>query len=191
MDTIDALATAYEQTRECIANLTISDFSMSTPCAGWDVRAVLDHLVSDTWMFARVNHAGAFYGDFYGGESEKGDVIGCGPISALDAAVAANLASWRNPSAFEGDRDYPFGTFPAAQAALINLQEVVVHNWDIAKAVGRRPVIDEEVGNALYDLFRSLPLDVFRTRGAFGPEVSVAESAPVLHRLVALLGRHP
>ncbi|MFE2187714.1 TIGR03086 family metal-binding protein [Streptomyces asiaticus] len=187
MDTIEALADAYEQTRECVANLAISDFAMPTPCPGWDVRAVLGHIVSDTWMFTRVNHVGAFDED----EDDKDGLIGCQLISDLDAAAAANLASWRNPGAFEGDRTYPFGTFPATQAALINLQEVVVHNWDIAKTVGRKLVIDEEVGNSLYDLFRSLPLDVFRARGAFGPEVSVARSAPILDRLVALLGRHP
>jgi uncharacterized protein (TIGR03086 family) len=74
---------------------------------------------------------------------------------------------------------------------LVNLEEVVVHNWDVAKATGQALTLDEEVTTIVYDFCRSIPLDTFRAHGAFGPEVPAAASAPSLDRLVALLGRHP
>ena len=45
---------------------------------------------------------------------------------------------------------------------------------------------------AMVDGFcRSIPLDEFRTHGAFGPEVESTESASPTDRLMALLGRRP
>ena len=55
----------------------------------------------------------------------------------MTAAAKENLVSSRQPGGCEGDRSYFFGTFPAAGAAMLNLAEVVVHNWDVAKATGR------------------------------------------------------
>jgi uncharacterized protein (TIGR03086 family) len=111
--------------------------------------------------------------------------------SAVAAATAANLASWRQPDAFDGDRSYPFGTFPAPAAALVNLEEVVIHNLDIAKSTGQSLTLDERVTTTVYEFCRSIPLDIFRAQGYFGPEVPIAATAPIVDRLVALLGRQP
>jgi uncharacterized protein (TIGR03086 family) len=74
---------------------------------------------------------------------------------------------------------------------MLNLGEVVVHNWDVAKATGQELVIDPAVGKMIYDWGVSIPLDDFRDHGAFGPEVAVPASAPIVDRLVGLLGRQP
>ena len=52
-------------------------------------------------------------------------------------------------------------------------------------------VIDPAMGQMLYEWSVSIPLDDFRAHGAFGPEVAVSVSAPILDRLVGLLGRQP
>jgi uncharacterized protein (TIGR03086 family) len=101
----------------------------TVPCAGLDVRALLNHLVGAVWMFTRVNQGQA------AGE-DAGDVVGEDAVGAVATATQANLASWTRPGAFDGERSYLFGTFPAAAAGLINLVEAVVHNWDLAKATG-------------------------------------------------------
>jgi uncharacterized protein (TIGR03086 family) len=74
---------------------------------------------------------------------------------------------------------------------MFNLGEVVVHNWDVAKATGQELAIDTEVGQMIYDWCVTIPLDDFRDHGAFGPEVAVRASAPIVDRLVGLLGRQP
>ena len=135
-------------------------------------------------MFTLVNQGQA-------ADEDAGDVIGDDASLAVTAAAKENLASWRQPGAFEGDRSYFFGTFPATGAAMLNLGEVVVHNWDVAKATGQELVIDPAVGQMIYDWGVSIPLDDFRDHGAFGPEVAVPASAPIVDRLVGLLGRQP
>ena len=108
---------------------------------------------------------------------------------ALTNAAAANVASWRAPGAFDGDRTFPFGTFPADAAAMMNLSEVVVHTWDVANALGKDPTIDPAVAEMVYEFYRPMSLDPYRAHGAFGAEVSVGSDAPPAERLLALLGR--
>jgi uncharacterized protein (TIGR03086 family) len=184
MDVISALDVSYGQTAKLVVNLNDSHLDAPSPCAGWDVRATLNHLLGATWMFTLVNQ---------GQESgeDAGDVIGDDPGRAVATAATENLASWRRPGAFEGDRSYPFGTFPASMAAMINLEEVVVHNWDLAKASSQDLTIDSDIAQMVYDWGLSIPLDEFRAHGAFGAEVAVPETASMTDRLVGLLGRQP
>lgn len=184
MDTVSALEQSYDQTAKLAAGLDEDRLVAPSPCPGWDVRATLNHLLGATWMFTLVNQGRA-------ADEDAGDVIGDDPGLAVVAAAKENLASWRQPGAFDGDRTYPFGTFPAEFAAVLNLEEVVVHNWDIAKAVGLEPPMDDEIAQIVYDWGLATPLDAFRAHGAFGPAVPVAASAPVTDRLMGLLGRRP
>ena len=184
MDVVTAIERSYEQTSTLVAGLDAAQLAAPSPCSGWDVRATLNHLLGATWMFTLVNQGHAAVED-------AGDVVGDDPSLAVVAAAKENLASWRQPEAFEGDRTYPFGTFPADMAALLNLEEVVVHNWDIARATGIGLTVDEEVAELVYDWATAIPLDEFRAHGAFAPEVAVSASAPTVDRLMGLLGRRP
>ena len=184
MDVVAALEQSYDQTAKLVAGLTAAELDAPSPCAGWDVRATLNHLLGATWMFTLVNQGHAV-------DEDAGDVIGDDATLAVTAAAKENLASWRQPGAFEGDRSYVFGRFPAAAAATLNLGEVVVHNWDVSRGTGQASVTNPVVGQMVYDWAASIPLDDFRHHGAFGPEVAVPASAPIIDRLVGLLGRQP
>jgi uncharacterized protein (TIGR03086 family) len=184
VDVISALEQSYDQTAKLVAGITPAELDAPSTCAGWDVRATLNHLLGATWMFTLVNQGQT-------ADEDAGDVIGDDASLAVTAAAKENLASWRQPDAFEGDRAYVFGTFPATVAAMLNLGEVVVHNWDVARATGQELVIDPGVGQMVYDWSMSIPLDDFRDHGAFGPAVAVPASAPIIDRLVGLLGRQP
>ena len=82
-------------------------------------------------MFTLVNQGHA-------ADEDAGDVIGDDAGLAVTAAAKENLVSWRQPGALDGDRSYFFGTFPASGAAMLNLGEVVVHNWDVARPPTKR-----------------------------------------------------
>ena len=184
MEAISALEQSYDQTAKLVAGLTPAELDAPSPCAGWEVRATLNHMLGATWMFTLVNQGQT-------ADEDAGDLVGDDASLAVIAAAKENLVSWRQPGANEGDRSYSFGTFPAAGAAMLNLAEVVVHNWDVAKATGQELVIDPAVAQMIYDWGVSIPLDALRDHGAFGPEVPVPASAPIIDRLVGLLGRQP
>jgi len=74
---------------------------------------------------------------------------------------------------------------------MINVGEVAVHSWDLAKATGQDATIDPEVAHIIWDFYSRLPLDQYRAAGAFGPEIQVAETAATAKRLLGCLGRQP
>jgi uncharacterized protein (TIGR03086 family) len=171
MDVVSALEQSFDQTAKLVAGLTSEELEALSPCAGWDVRATLNHVLGAAWMFTLVNQGQV-------ADEDAGNVIGDDAGLAVSAAAKENVASWRAPGALEGERAYVFGTFPARDAVMLNLGEVVVHNWDVAKATGRKLDIDPAVGQMVYDWAISIPLDDFREHGAFGPQVAVRASAP-------------
>jgi uncharacterized protein (TIGR03086 family) len=181
---VDALDHSYARTATLVAGIDTAALARPTPCAGWDVRATLEHLVGATWMFTLANHGQAV------GEDSRG-IDDDGPEAALGGAAAANLASWRTPGAFDGARTFPFGTFPADAAAMMNLSEVVVHTWDIAVALGGDSTIDPAVAKMLDEFYAAISLDPYRAHGAFGPEIAVDAGASHADRLLAQLGRRP
>jgi uncharacterized protein (TIGR03086 family) len=179
---VSALDDAYVRCTTVIADIDARRLAARTPCTEWDVRATLDHLIGATWMFALVNQGQT------AGEDAAG-IDGNDPVAALSSAAAANTASWRSPGAFDGERTYPFGTFPADAAAMMNLSEVVVHTWDIATALGADSTIDPSVAAMLDEFYRGISLDPYRAHGAFGAEITVDSTAPPADRLLARLGR--
>jgi len=179
---ITALDGAYEHCANVIVGIDDAQLALPTPCAEWDVRATLDHLIGATWMFTLVNQGRAV------GEDARG-IGGGDPMTALTDAAAANVASWRGPGAFDGDRTFPFGTFPADAAAMMNLSEVVVHTWDVATALGADATMDPSAAAMLDDFYGGISLDPYRAHGAFGAEVRVGPNAPPAVRLLARLGR--
>lgn len=181
---VGALDDAYARAIDLLGNLRSDQLGQPSRCADWDLRATLNHLLGTMRMFTLVNQ-----GEVAG--EDGGDLVGGDAQAALRNGATLNLATWRAPAAFEGDRTYPFGTFPARAAALINLSEVIVHTWDVATAVGRHVPIDPLAAEMLVEFYGAIPLDAYRKHGVFGAEVEVASHAPAAHRLLALLGRRP
>jgi uncharacterized protein (TIGR03086 family) len=184
MDPVSALEVSYGHLSTSIANVTAEQLDGTSQCSDWDLRAMLNHVLGGGMMFTIVNQGGS------AGE-DAGDVLGDDPVQACAQVAAANIAAWKAPGAMEGDRTYPFGTFPAPAALMINVGEVTVHAWDVAKSTGQDATIDPEVAAMLWDFYNSIPLDAYREHGAFGPEVPVDESAPVADRMLGLIGFQP
>lgn len=184
MDAVDALERAYDDLTAAVTALEPQQYRLPTCCPAWDVQGLLNHILGGALMYTLVN-AGQRAGE------DAGDVAGADPVGALEVTAAANLASWRRPGAREGDRSYPWGTFPAGAGLLINLGEVALHTWDLTQATGQAAQIDAGVAQLVYDFYRAVPMDGMRAGGVYGPEISVPESAPVQDRLLGFLSRQP
>jgi uncharacterized protein (TIGR03086 family) len=186
MDPIDALELSWKQGAELVGGLGPDELTLPTPCAGWDVRALLNHTLGEVVMMTRVN------GGQPGGTDDHGDLVGDGLAlgTVWDELGRDNVASWRD-AGLEGDRAYFYGTFPAGAAVVSNLGEVLVHSWDVARTTGHDYTVDPELAALVYGLYSAVPLDDMRAKGVLGPEVTMSADAPVADRLLALLGRRP
>lgn len=188
MDHIDGLELSWKQAHDLVTALGPSDLAAATPCGGWDVRALLNHTLGEALMMTDVNRGLPSGSD----PADHGDLVGDGSaLGRIWQDVARdNVASWRE-SGLDGDRTYFYGTFPAGACVLINLGEVLVHSWDLARATGQDITLDPELAAPVHGLYSHIPLEGMRANGVLGPEVAVAADAPVADRLLGLLGRQP
>ena len=185
MDTIDTLELSWKYGASVVAGLGPADLATLTPCAGWDVRALLNHTLGEAQMMTDVNNGLV-------SSADHGDIVGDGTglSGAWDAIGQRNVTSWRT-SGLDGDRAYFYGTFPATAGIVINIGEVIVHAWDLARAIGQPFEIDAELAAPVYGLYRAIPLDGMRSNGLLGPEIAVPDDASISDRLLGLLGRTP
>jgi uncharacterized protein (TIGR03086 family) len=169
------LTTAVDVTARAIVGVRPDQAHEPTPCPRLDVAQLLDHLVGWATGFA----------DRANGVTEPTDpgsvVAGDDPETSYRKAADRMLAGYR--SGVGGERA------PAVGVVLI---ETITHGWDLATATGQRVDYPTAAVEAALAAGRRMLSPEYRGPDMpFGDEVSVAESAPALDRLVGFMGRDP
>ena len=82
---------------------------------------------------------------------------------------------------------------PSEVAGAVALDELVVHGWDVARAIGRPYSVEPELLEAVHAFVAPLaePDPPMPREGLFGPPVAVPADAPLLDRVIGLTGRDP
>ncbi|MBD0689883.1 TIGR03086 family protein [Streptomyces sp. CBMA123] len=166
-----------------IAGIGPAQWKLPTPCADWDVTALVNHLVGGINLYV-----GRLTGTDPG-RAHEDDWLGDDPVAAYRAAAAADLAAWRRPGALDRTVTIALGELPGEFAATVHLTELAVHGADIAVATGQEKLLDTELLTGLLAAIQGLGVDPYRVPGIFGPKAPVPEDAPVHLRLLAHLGR--
>jgi uncharacterized protein (TIGR03086 family) len=104
----------------------------------------------------------------------------------LDALVAA----WRDPAATEGSTVAGGLEMPAADVAVVTLDELVLHGWDLARATGQ-PYEPDPADVVPVLRFTEAFGSAEGVPGLFGPAVPVPDDAPAFDRALGLSGRDP
>ena len=183
MNVVSEIQLALEIAEQVTASITPDEWTAPTECEGWDVRAVLNHMVGGMQIFAAELVGGAAAGE------HESDWLGREPLARLRAAVEADLAAWRRPDALAGSVTIGLGTLPGPMAAIVHLTELTVHTVDISVAVSRSHLLDEGLCGRLLLTMRSMGVDSFRAPGIFDPEVAVSPQALPHRQLAGYLGR--
>jgi uncharacterized protein (TIGR03086 family) len=178
---------ATDRMTNLLANVSEDQFDLPTPCPEARVGDLVDHVGALTKGFIAV---------------ARKDTDGSEAPSRPDAAnleagwrdrVARDLVTlgeaWGDPAAWEGMTSAAGVPLPGQVAGLVALDELVVHTWDIAVAIGQPyapPVEDVEAAMSFVTAF-----DAPRDGNLFGPIVPVPDDASALDRLLGLTGRDP
>jgi uncharacterized protein (TIGR03086 family) len=182
----EPLARACASTRAVLARIRPGQLDAPTPCAAWDVRALINHFVSTpSWAAAAVST-----GD--GTAAADQDHAAGDYLASYDAAVRAALDAFSAPGALEQPVALPFGEFPGAFLLGILAQEQFVHGWDLARAAGQPTNLDPGLAADLLITAEAVITDAFRgPDGAafFGPATPPPPGAGAADRLAAFLGR--
>ncbi len=184
--TLDLGPQAAEVAR-VVAGVRDDQLSGPTPCAGTAVAALLDHLVGLTLAFRLAAEKAVFAG------GPSADAANLAPDwrTRLPAQLEELTASWRAPSAWEGTAEAGGVQMPAPAMAVVALDEVLVHGWDLAVATGQQYRPDPASVQACLEMVgdRSDPSE--EPAGLFGPVVPVPDDAAPFDRLLGRTGGNP
>jgi uncharacterized protein (TIGR03086 family) len=169
-----------------VAGIGDEQWAAPTPCAGVDVRALVNHLVAGNLHFAAlVNGTARPDGD--------ADHLGAEPVAAFGLAAAELRAALGRPGVLAGTYALPFGSVPGAELARIRIVEHLGHGWDLARATGQPANFPEDVAERAIEAARrqlaARPEGRAGPGSAFGAQVPVPADAPAIDRLAGFLGR--
>jgi uncharacterized protein (TIGR03086 family) len=160
------------------AQVRAADRHAPTPCAEWDVDALLVHMVGGTEYLcnalgldpAPVSTDTASY---------RAAVDGCLEALRAPGALATRCAS---PAGFE---------WSVGEAVAGTAMDQLVHTWDLAVAIGGDRQLDSEIVATIVAMFLPAMPEIGREAGIVGPAVAVPDDAPAQDRLLAAMGRQP
>ena len=189
MDQIDALVTATAELRRRLVEVGDDAWDAATPCEGWTVRSLVEHLVGGNHMAADLLH---------GGSREEaiaaldGISLGDDPVAAFDASAQAQLDAFREDGALERTCAHPAGDFSGAQVLGFRIGDLTTHAWDLARAIGADEALDPGLVEVVWEGFQPMAPFIGQI-GLFGsgPSGDVGEDAPLQQRLLDLTGRRP
>ncbi|MET9920707.1 TIGR03086 family metal-binding protein [Streptomyces sp. NPDC006435] len=178
----ELLGAAAERAVPVLNGIDDSSLEAPTPCAEYDVRALINHLFQVVVNFQAL--AAREPADFGG----TPDVV-TGDWRARFAEETDKLvAAWAVPGAEEGTAG-AMG-LPARTVGNMVLGDLTVHAWDLARATGQDFAPDasvlDEIGPALAAM-----APMAREAKVFGEPHPVPEGAGPFERALALTGRDP
>ena len=156
-----------------------------TPCAGYRVGDLLDHISGLTLAF----RAAARKAPLEGAPSGDAARLPADWRSRIPQDLARLADAWSDPDAWTGMTAAGGVELPGEVAGVVALDEMVIHGWDLAKATGQPATYDGPGLEAVLGMVQH-----FRGSGAeglFGPEVPVHRDAPVFDRILGIAGRDP
>ncbi|TXC91752.1 TIGR03086 family protein [Streptomyces sp. ISID311] len=183
----DRVLYAYEQvTRDLMALVAAvrpGDLALPTPCAGWTVRQLLDHMVWENLMATSIAEDAPR-------TDHTADHLGDDHLAAFADSVRAALAAFTG----SGMLHRTYGPYEAPGAMIVQqvVVELLAHGWDLARATGAPTVLAPEVAEETLAAARRIYGAAPRTAGSsFAPERPAPAGASAADRLAAFLGRDP
>jgi uncharacterized protein (TIGR03086 family) len=187
MDPLDFGPAATTMAR-LVTRVTDDQLTARTPCPDYTVADLVDHIGGLAFAFTQSARKGDVPG---GGGAGDGSRLEEGWRERIVAQLAELAEAWQDPAAYDGVTMAGPLEMPAEVAALVGLNEVVVHGWDLARSTGRRFDVDDASGSACLAFVESFDAPADDDDGLFGPPVPVPADADVLDRLIGATGRDP
>ncbi|MFN2557568.1 MAG: TIGR03086 family metal-binding protein [Nitriliruptorales bacterium] len=172
---------------ELVAGVPEHAWKNPTPCDDWNVRALVNHNVSENWWACELL-AGRSIEDV--GDRFEGDLLGDEPREAYEASAEAVRRAVAPLEDLDSSVDVSYGPIPAREFLEHRYVDLVVHGWDLAVATDQDPEIPSELAESAFETM-SAQREQVRESAGFGPEVEVPEDADTQTKLLGLLGRDP
>jgi uncharacterized protein (TIGR03086 family) len=185
VDLPEVHARALDRTRELVARVSGGQLDEPSVCDGWDVRELLNHVVSGNfWVPELVG--GKTIAEV--GDRLDGDVLGADPLTAYERSAEVAAGAFREPGAMERPVAVSYGPVPGSVYCGHRFVDVLIHGWDLAASTGQDTTLDPELVEACWEVVEPQKDDLAAS-GAFGTHVEVGPDADRQTTLLAVLGR--
>ena len=182
------LERANASTEKVLANVSRDQLGLTSPCASWRVRDVVNHLVGNNFWFEAIARDGVApeRQNNAAPEETEGDYFARYRDGSAKAVAAFE-------SAMDKTLNLPWAQMPASVFIVMASADQFVHGWDLARATGQSADLDPDLASQFLAFYRQAIADEFRgpdPEAPFGPLVSTLSADPVA-QLVAITGRTP
>ncbi|HEX2143059.1 MAG TPA: TIGR03086 family metal-binding protein [Glycomyces sp.] len=182
--------TVTDQVAGLLARVQDERLSDPTPCEDYTVGQLLNHLIGLCLAFTSA--ARGETGPHNDAPPETPPTsLEPGWRKLLEERLRTLADAWSEPSAWEGEAMAGGVSLPAEIMALVGLNEVAVHGWDLARASDQDYRLEPEVLEVLLPFVGQDADDEAAREGIYKPVVDIPEEATPQARLVALTGRNP
>lgn len=182
MGPTEQLAVILPMLTNIVGRIEPHQFDAPTPCAKFNVRGVLDHMISGAEAFAP-----AFRGTPPTGTvTPRSDVH---PAARFRAAMADLLDAVQSPGAMTRLMDAPFGQVSGETFARFVAFDGLVHGWDLATSTGQPYAPSAELTAAVGAFARQALAPEMRDGDTFAAAVEPPAGADALVQLIAFSGR--
>jgi uncharacterized protein (TIGR03086 family) len=177
-------ARALERYGQLVQAIRDDQWHDETPCTEWDVRVLVNHLVSENlWMPPLLE--GKTIGDV--GDALDGDLLGDDPKATWDRS-AEEVGRAVKASPLDRTVHLSYGDVPAEHYISELFSDLTIHGWDLARAIGADEAMDPEAVEILYERYTPIE-DGLKATGLFGPKVEPPPGANKQTQLLAVFGR--
>ncbi|MFN8035582.1 MAG: TIGR03086 family metal-binding protein [Acidimicrobiia bacterium] len=177
-------ARALRSTGEYVAGVRADQWHEPTPCSDWDVRALVNHIVSGNFWAGELMSGKTIE---QVGSALDGDLLGADPVAAYTASARIAEEAFDAPGAMEAPAAVSYGPVPGEVYAGHRFLDVLVHGWDVAEATGQDATLDPELVEGCIAVV--LPqAEMLAGSGMFG-HVHAPAHEDRQSQLLAMLGR--
>jgi uncharacterized protein (TIGR03086 family) len=187
------LTPATQRLADLVARVRDDELSRPTPCPAYTLGDLIEHVGVMALAFRAAAEKDIASPNV--NRTPAGDVaqLPADWRERIPADLAALAQAWAKPDAWTGMTRIAKQDAPAEMVGVTVVDELVVHGWDVARAIGQPYSAEPELLGAAQTF-----LGFFASPDApAGPEVPFGPSRPVdgdsapLDRVVALAGRDP
>ena len=191
MDIVD-LGPAAQQLSDLVVRVGENDLGRPTPCPAYSLGDLIEHVGGLALAFAAAarKDPGPLTGRQPSGDAAR---LPAEWRTRIPHDLAVLAQAWREPDAWTGMTRIAGMDAPAAMVGQTVADELAVHGWDVARALGQPHRADPDVlatARSFLQQFAS-PDAPAGPDVPFGPSRPVADDAPVLDQVLALAGRDP
>ncbi|SRR5579875_1158185 len=179
---LDAYARAAAAVERLIGQ--VEDWGRPTPCTDWDVRTLVNHMTTGELVFAAIMRGDP-------PPDQAAGHLGTDPVAGFRSAAGQFSAAASAPGVAQRKFPTPFGEQPAGMIVMLRTAELLVHGWDLARALGASPdALPADLAEDAVGQWRERLAAMPRAEGGpLGVEQPAPAGAPAPDRLAALFGR--